>query len=73
MNYEQVLIGGMTAALCVAGLWQEQWLLSQTRKGQRLVRWFGDGRAPWVLRLLLAFGFGFGTLLAVGVLNPVRW
>lgn len=70
---EQVFIGGTTAAMCLAGLCREGWLLQETRKGQRLSRWLGDESAVWVLRLLLACGLGFGVLLAVGVINPVRY
>ena len=73
MISEQFLIGGTTAMLCVHGLWRQEWLLTQTRKGQLLVRWFGPHSAPWVLRTLLALGVGFGVLLAAGVINPVRW
>jgi hypothetical protein len=73
MNLEQLLIGGMTAALCATGLWHDEWLLVHTRKGRKLIAWFGDGRAPWVLRTLLALGLGFGLLLASGILNPIRW
>ncbi len=73
MMTEQFLIGGATAMLCVHGLWRQQWLLTETRKGQLLVRWFGPQSAPWVLRICLALGVGFGILLAAGVINPVRW
>jgi hypothetical protein len=73
MNLEQVLVGGLTAALCVTGLWHDDWLLTNTRKGRKLIAWFGDDRAPWVLRTLLALGLGFGLLLATGILNPIRW
>jgi hypothetical protein len=73
MNYEQIFIGGATAAMCAAGLFSEGWLLEHTRKGQRLVNWFGDGRAQWVLRCLLAVGIGFGLALATGLVNPIHW
>lgn len=73
MISEQAFIGGATAVLCATGIWHQAWLLEHTKKGRKLVRWFGDEPAQWVLRLLLVFGLGFGVLLAAGVLNPVRW
>ncbi|MCA9055870.1 MAG: hypothetical protein KDA75_18680 [Planctomycetaceae bacterium] len=72
MNPEQLLIGGTTAAMCLAGLWHQGWLLEHTRKGQRLVAWCGSANAAWLLRLLLAAGLGFGVMLAIGVINPLR-
>lgn len=73
MSYDQIFIGGTTALLCLAGLWNEAWVLSETSKGRRLINWFGRQRAVWVLRILLGLGFLFGALLAAGVINPVRW
>ncbi len=72
MPYDQVLIGGTTAAMCLVGLFKTPWILEQTRKGRKLQQWCGEETAPWVLRLLLAAGLGFGVLLATGVINPVR-
>lgn len=73
MPPEQVFIGGATAALCLAGIWKGPWLLEHTRKGQRLVNWFGPDRAPWVLRFAMISGAIFGILLAIGIINPIRW
>jgi hypothetical protein len=73
MISEQLLIGGTTAMLCVHGLWRQQWLLTETRKGRLLVSWFGPQSASWVLRTCLTLGIGFGVLLAAGIINPVRW
>ena len=73
MPIEQTLIGGMTAALCILGLWNVEWLLEHTRKGRRLVVRFGDVGASRILKLLLLAGVLFGGLLATGVVNPVRW
>ena len=73
MNPEQLLIGGTTAAICLAGLCKQSWLLEHTRKGRKLVDWCGTAAAPLVLRLLLTLGLGFGILLAAGVINPVRY
>jgi hypothetical protein len=70
---EQVLIGVTVALLCGLGLWHDRWLLSGTRKGQRLVGWFGEQRGLWVLRVLLVSGALFGLLLATDVIRPVRW
>ncbi len=72
MPAEQILIGGTTAAMCVAGLFKQQWLLVNTRKGQRLVQCVGEAGAPWVLRLLCLLGIGFGVALAAGLINPLN-
>jgi len=73
MTNERILIGTVSAALCLVGLWHHRWLLSETAKGRRLMAWFGEGRALWVLRVLLALGMVFGVLLALGVIRPVEW
>jgi hypothetical protein len=73
MSHDQILIGGTTAAMCLAGLYKPVWLLQHTEKGRRLVRWLGNSRALWLLRFSLAAGLGFGLLLAMGVINPVRY
>ncbi|MBA3315000.1 MAG: hypothetical protein M3552_15905 [Planctomycetota bacterium] len=70
---ERVLIGVVAVALCGLGLWHHRWLLEATPKGQRLVGWFGEERALWVIRGLLATGIAFGTLLATGVIRPIEW
>jgi hypothetical protein len=71
MPAEQILIGGTTAAMCLAGLCKQAWLLEHTRKGRKLVAWCGAEYAPWIVRLLCALGVGFGLLLATGVINPL--
>lgn len=73
MTNERILIGAVTAALCLLGLWHHRWLLHETAKGKRLISWFGDERALWVIRALLTFGFAFGCLLALGVIRPLEW
>lgn len=73
MAAEQILIGGMTAALCVLGLWNVDWLLEHTRKGRRLVARFGEVGASRVLKMLLLAGAIFGGLLAGGIINPIHW
>lgn len=66
-------MGVGVVVLCAAGLWQDRWFLRNTKKGQRLIRWFGEERAVWILRSLLSAGALFGLLLATGIINPVRW
>ncbi len=73
MAKEQVLIGVLCAGLCVLGLWHERWLLENTRKGRRLVNWFGPVGGLRVLRALLVAGLVFGVLLAVDVIRPMHW
>jgi hypothetical protein len=73
MATEQILMGGMTAALCVLGLWNVEWLLEHTRKGRRLVARFGESGAARILKLLLLAGVVFGGLLGTGIINPIRW
>ncbi len=73
MPKDQILIGGSVAALCLIGFWKEQWFLTETRKGQRLIDWFGEARAPWVFRALLSAGTVFGVMLAVNYIRPVQW
>ncbi|MFG0332670.1 MAG: hypothetical protein ACF8TS_04835 [Maioricimonas sp. JB049] len=73
MPYDQIFIGGTTAILCLLGLWNEAWVLSETSKGRRLTGWFGQQRGLWVLRVILCLGLLFGVLLAMGIINPVRW
>ena len=73
MAAEQVFIGLTTSGLCAVGLAREAWFLSETKKGQRLVRLCGTRNAMWVLRGLFVVGVLFGLALATGVVNPIRW
>lgn len=70
---EQILIGSVTALLCVFGLVKSEWILQNTKKGERLVRWFGETRAIWILRGLLVLGGLFGVLLASNIIKPIQW
>ncbi len=65
-------MGSAVAALCGWGLYHDRWFLASTKKGQRLVRWFGEKRAVWVLRALCVLGILFGVFLATGVVNPIN-
>jgi len=73
MVNEQTVIGYTTAAFCVVGLVKSSWLLQHSRHGQRLIRWFGADRAPYVLKLLLLLGCVFGILLGSDRIQPMRW
>ena len=73
MAIEQTIIGGATATLCLIGFWKVEWLLEHSRNGRRLVARFGDLGATRILKLLLLTGALFGTLLAAGIINPIRW
>jgi hypothetical protein len=70
---DQILMGTAVSAMCLLGAWHSVWLVEQTRKGQRLAEWLGLPRALWVVRGALLCGALLGALLAVGVVNPVRW
>lgn len=70
---DQILMGTAIAGMCLVGAWHSDWLVIQTRKGQRLADWLGAARATHVLRVGLVCGALLGALLAVGVVNPVRW
>lgn len=58
---------------CLMILFREQWFLAETIKGQRLVKRFGPDRALWVLRGILFSLATVGSLLATGVIHPIRW
>jgi hypothetical protein len=73
MPKDQVIMGATIAALCAAGLWKGNWIVENTRKGRRLVAWFGPRGALWALRVLMAFGVVFGVLLAADWIRPVQW
>lgn len=69
----QVFMGVAIAGLCVVAIVNEQWLLSNTGKGQRLSERFGKKRAQWMARALFWIGALFGAGLAGGLVNPIRW
>ncbi|MEZ6055645.1 MAG: hypothetical protein R3C01_02970 [Planctomycetaceae bacterium] len=73
MNPEQIFIGGVTAALCAAGIVKRTWILTETTKGQRLVRRWGESRAAMFTLIVCLTGLLFGLALAIGLLNPIRW
>lgn len=73
MQKEQLLMGGVIALLCVAGLVNARWFLTHTNKGQWLVRCCGETRALWVLRGLFGTGSVLGILLACDVIRPLHW
>ena len=70
---EQTFMGVAVAVLCGLGLWHSPWLAAQTPKGKRLGAWLGTDRALLVIRLLCSLGVAFGVLLALRIVNPLRW
>ncbi|HID22309.1 MAG TPA: hypothetical protein EYP14_07900 [Planctomycetaceae bacterium] len=72
MRNDQTFMGIAVVAICAAGWWHARWFLSETKKGQRLVRWFGRQGALRVFRSLMIAGAVFGALLAAGIINPIR-
>ncbi len=70
---DQILMGTAIALCCLWGLCYQRWFLSETRKGQRLVRRFGETGGAWILRSLLIVGAVLGGLLATGIIHPIQW
>ena len=73
MPKDQIFIGITVAVLCAAGLCKDRWFLTRTKKGKRLIGWFGEEKAIWVLRGLFGLGMLFGLLMAMNVIRPVNW
>jgi hypothetical protein len=69
----QVFLGCSIAGLSVLAVASENWLLTQTPKGRRLVAWCGNHRAQWSIRLFFSICILFGGALACGIINPIRW
>ena len=69
----QIFMGVSVALICALGFLKQQWLLANTRKGQRLCKLLGKGRAIWMLRAILVAGIVFGVLLAMDVIQPISW
>ena len=70
---QRILVGSVMVFLCVALFLKERWFLENTKKGKRLTAWFGQKAAPVVLRGLILLGILFGSLLAMGIIRPIRW
>lgn len=66
-------MGVAIVAACLLLLFKERWFLAETAKGRRLVQWFGELQALWVLRGLLLIIAVLGSLLAAGIIRPIRW
>jgi hypothetical protein len=73
MPAEQILIGLLTAGLCVAGIWRREWLLLETGKGKWLVTRYGKPAAVRIVTILLTIGLLGGLLLACNIIRPLRW
>lgn len=69
----QLFMGAVVALMCAIGLCCDRWFLRETRKGRRLVSTLGESRAVVVWRVVLVLGSVFGILLAIGLINPIRW
>ena len=66
-------MGIAVAAISLLGLCNDRWFLQNTKKGQRLVTWFGEQRAAHVLRALFLVVMILGILLATDVIRPMQW
>ena len=60
------------SGVSLACLFRRRWLLVHTQKGQQLVRRFGEPAARIVFALVCLGGFTFGSLLAMGVIQPLN-
>ena len=69
----QLFMGIAIATLCLVAVANERGLLTNTRKGQRIVEQFGERRARWIVRAVFGVGALFGGALAKGLINPVHW
>jgi hypothetical protein len=70
---DQIVIGCILAGVCGLGIWNREWLLRETPKGQRLVARYGERKAVRIVTILLGTGFVVGVLLACNILRPLRW
>jgi hypothetical protein len=70
---QHVAVGMMVIALSLFVIAKERFILEKTHKGQRLVSWFGNDRALWVLRTLALLAILFGALLAAEIIRPIKW
>lgn len=73
MPRESLVIGIGTALVGVFGLLRREWLLAETPKGRFLVTSMGLQKARSVVMFLCGVLLIFGSLLATGVLQPLRW
>jgi hypothetical protein len=73
MPHDHLLMGLAVSGMSLACLVRYRWLLAHTHKGQRLVRKFGEPTARLVFALVCLGGIAFGTLLAMGVIQPLTW
>jgi|JI7StandDraft_1071085.scaffolds.fasta_scaffold1048898_2 hypothetical protein len=73
MTPDSLLIGIGSALIGAAGLWNRDWLLTETPKGRFVVEMAGAGRARFIISLFFLFLMGAGILLAGGWLQPIRW
>ncbi len=70
---DQILMGTAIAIMCATVGISRRWFLENTRKGQWLVDRLGPAKASRVLGVLSLAGVVFGILLAMSIVNPVRW
>ncbi|WP_166831514.1 hypothetical protein [Thalassoroseus pseudoceratinae] len=72
MPKHQIFMGTATALLCLTAVWQTDWIIEHTRKGQWLAKRFGGRNATRVLWLLFGAGIIFGVLLATDIIRPLN-
>jgi len=73
MPNDQLLMGVAVALMSVIAVWKADWLLQNTRKGQRLLQRFGERNARrTVIALFLATAL-LGVLLATDLIRPLQW
>ena len=71
--HDHILMGLGLSGFSLVCLVRHQWLLAHTSKGQRLVRFFGEPKARALFSLACLSGIAFGSLLALGIIQPISW
>ncbi len=73
MPKHQIVMGVSVAVLSLVGLWQSNWLLANTGKGEWIRRRYGEPKARTIVRTFFFAAAVFGALLALDVIRPLQW
>ncbi len=72
-SHDHVFMGVGVSCFSAACLVRHRWLLTNTNKGQWLIERFGENSARCVVGFAAIVGLAFGSLLALGFIQPVQW